>query len=118
MTLFSSSDMRAQTKKTYYKTARPTVYHNRHVPGLFDVRPVRMWTVVCTDPYEDATEEGTEYARVLFLMHPWFVDSKDLAEYFMDLYPLRARDDASNMRRPDRRGTRDRFERGRVLSMT
>lgn len=34
-------------------------------------------------------EDDYEFPRVLFLMHPWFVLSKEFAEIFIDLYPFR-----------------------------
>ena len=37
---------------------------------------------------EDDTDEEYEFARVLFLMHPWFVSSTDLVQRFTELYPL------------------------------
>lgn len=33
-----------------------------------------------------ADDADKEFPRVMFLMHQWFMSSKDLAELFMDLY--------------------------------
>ena len=35
-----------------------------------------------------ADDADNEFPRVMFLMHQWFMSSKDLAELFMDLYPF------------------------------
>lgn len=37
-------------------------------------------------PDMSADDADKEFPRVMFLMHPWFMSSKDLAELFMDLY--------------------------------
>jgi len=37
-----------------------------------------------------ADDADKEFPRVMFLMHQWFMSSKDLAELFMDLYPFRS----------------------------
>jgi hypothetical protein len=32
--------------------------------------------------------DNTEYPRVLFLMHKWFISSEDLVDSYVNLYPL------------------------------
>jgi len=57
---------------------------------VHDVVPAQSARNVNNRKRADTTADDAdkEFPRVMFLMHQWFMTSKNLAELFMDLYPF------------------------------